>query len=1207
MAVNQTIYQIYQSNPAGALQSTDVIPLARSPYASGDTYAIDGAHLNFNLQPQGNWNASTNSPTLSSTPADASQMQFYVVTTAGTQFAISWSVGDWILSNGSAWVRIPSTDFTSSLGTAAFQNIGLLSGNIPQLQTGGQLPGVGSDDTLVSNPSTSTITSLSVALADIFDAGSNVEWQYKYLGMWDAATNSPTLNSTPPADSNNNFYLVNAPGTQFSIPFNIGDLILSAQTMWIRIPAQIYNYALTVASYSDANISVTDPTTGNPNNLGDTLANIFDTASNTVIGTANQIQVSPSGSDLQISFPDTGTVEFPHAASSYNAVMGSHVIFGNNSYGSNNPAFGNNAVFGNDSAQNLTTAQAVTIVGSNAGNSVIVGGGAIVIGEGADNPGDVSGRIIIGSNPNDSLNLPGCGIDYNITATDALTFSGYSMPATIGTPGETIIVPPTGTQLEWGTSGLSDNLTFNGYNNTGSTIQNVCVSQSITDTLSPPYVSIVPYDGTSPIIGFVLFAIGDGVFGSCVTEGIFAAPNIVGAFNNPAGTYVYCNNSGQLTITPTGQRVGVYTQDGSNDSAVIRFDLINYGITDGSGVSLITSDANTLVITDPSGPNVNIDIQPSVNNNSVMVTSGSDVAFQYLDVSNFNGQLNASIRFSVVNNTGSTINAFTLLSQSLDDTVSPPTISVVPYSGIEPLIGITTSSILNTNTAFVFTQGIINVTGILGASNEPSGTAVYGDPGSGLLTVTNTGVRVGVFTQDGTGADGIIRFDLINYDITEVGVTSINSSDDSLTITNPTGPAVDITVNNPTPNNIRFIGYNNSGAPINNVCVSQSTVDTVLTPPYISIVPYDGSTPIIGFANSSIPDNGSGSCITEGIISVTGIVGAFNETAGTYVYCNSSGQLTVTETSLRVGIFTQDGSGDSGNIRFDLINYGLGDSSSITEITSSDSSLTITNPSGPVVDITVTTPLNSSITFTAINNTGSTIGGICVSQSVTDAALPPMVSIVPYDGSTPIIGYTDTAIADGFTGQVVTEGIVEAIGILGAFNEPAGTFIYCTSSTGELTISPTGQRVGVLTQDGFGDSGLIRFDLINYRLSDNTTSQGTWAPTDLSGASLSFSVYESAYSQSENLVNFILDLNFPTTTDTNETKIAGLSFFSQYYGNANAPFQCIIYFGPMTSATIGLLNSSGYLQFIDESTGLPYTNDQLSMANINISGTFGIA
>ena len=63
----------------------------------------------------GTWNASTNNPALANPPASTTQGDYYVVSVAGTQFSISFNVGDWIISNGTAWEKVDNTDAVASV------------------------------------------------------------------------------------------------------------------------------------------------------------------------------------------------------------------------------------------------------------------------------------------------------------------------------------------------------------------------------------------------------------------------------------------------------------------------------------------------------------------------------------------------------------------------------------------------------------------------------------------------------------------------------------------------------------------------------------------------------------------------------------------------------------------------------------------------------------------------------------------------------------------------------------------------------------------------------------------------------------------------------------------------------------------------------------------------------------------------------------
>ena len=62
---------------------------------------------------KGLWNASTNTPTLPTTPTEKGH--YYIVSNAGTQFGESYEVGDWIISDGSSWSKVDNTDAVSSV------------------------------------------------------------------------------------------------------------------------------------------------------------------------------------------------------------------------------------------------------------------------------------------------------------------------------------------------------------------------------------------------------------------------------------------------------------------------------------------------------------------------------------------------------------------------------------------------------------------------------------------------------------------------------------------------------------------------------------------------------------------------------------------------------------------------------------------------------------------------------------------------------------------------------------------------------------------------------------------------------------------------------------------------------------------------------------------------------------------------------------
>jgi hypothetical protein len=93
-----------QPNGYASLDSNGKVPLVQ----------INDALIG-NVNFQGLWNAATNTPTLANPPASGTKGYYYIVDTAGTFASISFEVGDWIISDGTAWGKVDNTDAVSSV------------------------------------------------------------------------------------------------------------------------------------------------------------------------------------------------------------------------------------------------------------------------------------------------------------------------------------------------------------------------------------------------------------------------------------------------------------------------------------------------------------------------------------------------------------------------------------------------------------------------------------------------------------------------------------------------------------------------------------------------------------------------------------------------------------------------------------------------------------------------------------------------------------------------------------------------------------------------------------------------------------------------------------------------------------------------------------------------------------------------------------
>ncbi|MCJ0743121.1 autotransporter outer membrane beta-barrel domain-containing protein [Pedobacter montanisoli] len=101
--LDEVLNQKGQALGLATLDNAGKVPVSQLPDA------ILGA-----LQFQSQWNASTNTPAI---PAVSAQNKghFYITQTAGVYNSISYNVGDWILSNGTAWEKISNSDTVISV------------------------------------------------------------------------------------------------------------------------------------------------------------------------------------------------------------------------------------------------------------------------------------------------------------------------------------------------------------------------------------------------------------------------------------------------------------------------------------------------------------------------------------------------------------------------------------------------------------------------------------------------------------------------------------------------------------------------------------------------------------------------------------------------------------------------------------------------------------------------------------------------------------------------------------------------------------------------------------------------------------------------------------------------------------------------------------------------------------------------------------
>jgi hypothetical protein len=147
-----------------------------------------------------------------------------------------------------------------------------------------------------------------------------------------------------------------------------------------------------------------------------------------------------------------------------------------------------------------------------------------------------------------------------------------------------------------------------------------------------------------------------------------------------------------------------------------------------------------------------------------------------------------------------------------------------------------------------------------------------------------------------------------------------------------------------------------------------------------------------------------------------------------------------------------------------------------------------------------------------------------------------------------------------------------------------------TLSNGNLVIGTSGKGIDFSATPGTGTSEL----LADYE-------EGTWTPTDASGAGLTFTGTSNNcyYNRVGNLVTCVFSITYPTTVDASSASIGGLPFTSKNTTSAVAGASGTTYNSLGVSSIAFLLaNNSTTCSIRNHSTAGAYSNSQLSGVQI---------
>jgi hypothetical protein len=143
--------------------------------------------------------------------------------------------------------------------------------------------------------------------------------------------------------------------------------------------------------------------------------------------------------------------------------------------------------------------------------------------------------------------------------------------------------------------------------------------------------------------------------------------------------------------------------------------------------------------------------------------------------------------------------------------------------------------------------------------------------------------------------------------------------------------------------------------------------------------------------------------------------------------------------------------------------------------------------------------------------------------------------------------------------------------------------------------------------------GVPSFDGIKFPASQSASGdantlddyeEGSWTPTDTSGASLTFSTANGTYTKIGRVVTIRAKIIYPSTASGVSAAIGGLPFVVGSYGTGNYPTNAIFSNGNLYGSLVLAYDGQSYFQIYNIAAQTNSTNAQLSTANMNISLTY---
>jgi len=205
-------------------------PLGVATLDAGGKVPTSQIPLQGDLNYQGTWNASTNTPTLTSSVG--TQGYYYVVDVAGStnlNGITDWKVGDWAIYNGSVWQKVDNTDAVTSVngqvGTVVLTTTNIAEGTNEYFTQARARQSLSAGTGISYDNTTGVITNSSPSLGgDVVGPASATD---NALARYDTTTGKLIQNSTVTLDDNGNMINVNSVGldtTPATVPATVGTI-----------------------------------------------------------------------------------------------------------------------------------------------------------------------------------------------------------------------------------------------------------------------------------------------------------------------------------------------------------------------------------------------------------------------------------------------------------------------------------------------------------------------------------------------------------------------------------------------------------------------------------------------------------------------------------------------------------------------------------------------------------------------------------------------------------------------------------------------------------------------------------------------------------------------------------------------------------------------------------------------------------------------